>query len=418
MLGDGAWMLPRRTPGCASRTRAGCNSRRTSDHLDHLDPSDQHIASDEPERSHPDPSDARAAAAVTRSKGARTTSNSTARLREGALTQRLESSPSPGDTLPRVVVVLRRDIKSFAELEARLASVGWERRHVPMPASSLLGGEPEHARWARSLDGGDESVLVYTFNPPLALRILSVAGPGAELERRALAKLLPIETEASIAAALSERAPETVLRGIAAAHALDAFSLVALVGLAARHPDRLVAQTAARAHLSMLEGAANTLLVRESWPALEPILAAIADSARPLLSSLPRASDDELLGLKPTEEDCASALAADWAERIFQAYDEQWDAEAPRPRLPAGCDQLQIWACPASLFGRGTSLSGRFPPGYEALGAVLRPGPIWLAWEYRPRGGGDGVGFDGLVYVRSQWVWFPKLFHVIGERLG
>jgi len=287
-----------------------------------------------------------------------------------------------------------------------------------MPPSSLLGGEPEHARWARSLDGGDESILVYTFNPPLSLRILSVAGPGADLDRRALAKLLPLESEASIETALRERDAETVLRAIAAAQALDAFALAGLIGLAARHPDRLVAQTAARAHLSMLEGAANSLIAREAWQELEPILTAVAGNALPLLATLPRSSDDELLGLKPSEEDCASALAADWADRIFQAYDELWDAEPPRVSVPAENDQLQVWACPAAMFGRGTPFSRRFPSGYDALGTVLRPGPIWLAWAYQTQSGRGGMAFDGLVYVRSQWVWFPKLFRMIGERLG
>lgn len=299
-----------------------------------------------------------------------------------------------------------------------MASVGWERRQVPMPSGVLPGGEPEHARWARCLDGGDESILVYAFNPPLALRTLSVAGPGAELERRALARLLPIETEASIQAALGERNPEIVLRAIAAARALDAFSLAGPVGLAARHPDRLVAQTAARAHLSLLEGATSALIARAAWHELEPVLGAMASNALSLLSSLPRASDDELLGLRPTEEDCASALAADWAERIFQAYDEQWDAQPPRVSVPAGHDRLHVWACPALLFGRGTPFSRRFPPGYGSLGAVLRPGPVWLAWAYQARDGGDCIEFDGLVHVRSQWVWFPKLHRVVGEHLG
>ena len=40
-----------------------------------------------------------------------------------------------------------------------------------------------------------------------------------------------------------------------------------------------MAQTAARAHLSMLEGAANSLCMRESWQELEPILAAVAGNA-------------------------------------------------------------------------------------------------------------------------------------------
>lgn len=317
-----------------------------------------------------------------------------------------------------MVIVLRRDIQSFAELEARLASVGWERRHVPLAAHGAFPGEPEHARWARSLDGGDESMLVYTFNPPLSLRILSVAGSGAELERRALAKLLPIETEATLEAALRERTPETVLRAIAAAQALDAFALAGLLGLVARYPDRLVAQTAARAHLSLLEGSANALLARDAWHELEPILAAIGGNAAPLLVTLPRLSDDELLGLKPSEEDCATALAPDWAERIFQAYDEQWDAQPPRVNVESDHDQLQVAACPASLFGRGTPFSRRFPGGYDSIGSVLRPGPIWLAWTYQTRGGRGGVAFDGLVHVRSQWVWFPKLFRVVGERLG
>jgi hypothetical protein len=316
-----------------------------------------------------------------------------------------------------VVIVLRRDIHSFAELEARLASVGWERRHVPVPAHSLPL-EPEHARWARSLDGGDETMLVYTFNPPLSLRILSIAGHGAELERRALARLLPLETEATLGAALEERSPETVLRAIAAAQALDAFALAGAIGAAARHPDRLVAQTAARAHLCLLEGAANTLLGRGAWHELEPILGAICDSAAPLLSSLPRLSDDELLGLKPSEEDCAAALAADWAERIFQAYDDQWDTQPPRVSVPAEHDQLEVAACPAALFGRGTPFSQRFPGGYDSIRSVLRPGPIWLTWTYQARGGRRGSTFDGLVHVRSQWVWFPQLFRVVGERLG
>lgn len=323
-----------------------------------------------------------------------------------------------GDTLFGVVVVLRGEVRSFAELEARLASVGWEGRHVPAPTHGVLTAEPEHARWARSLDGADESMLVYTYNPPLSLRILSVAGPGAELERRALAKLLPVETETTLAAALAERAPETVLRAIAAAQTLDAFALAGSIGRLARHPERVVAHTAARAHLSLLEGSANALLAREAWGELEAILGAVGDSAAPLLATLPGLTDDELLGLKPSEEDCASALAPDWAERIFQAYDDLWDAQPPRVNVPPDYGQLRVAACPAALFGRGTKFSRGFPEGYDSLGSVLRPGPLWLAGVYQSRAGQGGVAFDGLVYVRSQWVWFPKLCEAVDERIG
>jgi hypothetical protein len=134
----------------------------------------------------------------------------------------------------------------------------------------------------------------------------------------------------------------------------------------------------------------------------------------PLLATLPDAEPDEILGLQPAEEDYLEVFAAEVAQPLAEAYDQLWKRPPRVSPGPARRD-LRVHACPASLFGADNPFARRFPTGYQSIAPALNPDRVWLAWRYSAPGRDTGLAFDGLVFVRGNWVWFPKPFDVISR---
>jgi hypothetical protein len=222
---------------------------------------------------------------------------------------------------------------------------------------------------------------------------------------------LPVLDEARLAALFSEREPRRVLLGIFAARALSAKNLVPLVAKLRNHPERVVREAAEGAVAALDGGRAAAARV----DALSS-LAALCDLARPILTAL-AGSDGPALEteLRPRVEDFARVFVGDIAERVRAAYDVIWRG-APLIE-PFENPRVEIHAAPAGMLGDDNELSRRFPGGYRALAPYLVRERIWFVWRYLSSGEAHGMRYDGSVRLDDRWVWFPKLYRVVGELL-
>ncbi len=75
---------------------------------------------------------------------------------------------------------------SFANLEVRLAELGWTAQASTMVRPPILPGEPEMASWRKQ-----DVLLTYSFNPVVGLRVIHLSGGEAAASRRELAEHLP-----------------------------------------------------------------------------------------------------------------------------------------------------------------------------------------------------------------------------------
>ena len=303
----------------------------------------------------------------------------------------------------------------FSELEKRLELGGWTRRPARTVMPPTLPGEPELAQW---VSGSGDALLTYTLNPVVHLRVLDVSGESAPSQVDGLARTLPVLHPEDLARCLESKDVRTVLRGILAAAQLNAYDLAAPIGQLAGHRDPTVAETAARAHLDLLH--AQTLAFARSnrlGDDLAITLGALAGNAIPLLAALPDAAPDEILGLRPTEEDYQAVFPEELVPKLFAAYEDMWQHP---PRISPGSDrrQLRVHACPVPLLASDNPFSRPFPMGYRGVAPLLRQDLVWLAWRYTAPGNQSGLAFDGLVHVRGNWVWFPKAYSVITRIVG
>lgn len=314
----------------------------------------------------------------------------------------------------RPSIILPRDF-SFSDLQARLEHRGWDARPVAGAAAglplSIIPGETELAQWRLESDG---TLLTYTFNPVVSLRVLHLSGDRAGAHRSALVAALPAVSPDEIGHALASSDARTVLWGILAAAESEAVDFADRIGVLAAHRDPAVAERAARVHLDLLHSQAVALATTDRVDELSIALSAICGNALPLLAALPGATPDEMLGLQPTEEDCQAVFAGDVGLAVFQEYDDLW-REPPTITPGVERNQLQVRACPASLFASENRFSNAFPAGYRGVTPYLRPDRVWLAWKYCAPGSSTGLAFDGLVHVGDRWVWFPKVYHVFAR---
>jgi hypothetical protein len=311
-------------------------------------------------------------------------------------------------------LILDPDLR-FSELEKQLELGGWIRRPARTVLPPILPGEPELAQWA---SGSGEALLTYTLNPVVHLRVLDVSGESAASEVDGLARTLPVLHPDDLGCSLESNDVRTVVRGILAAAHLNAYDLAAPIGQLAGHRDPTVAETAARAHLDLLH--AQALAFTRSnrlGDSLAITLGALAGNAIRLLAALPDAAPDEILGLRPTEEDYQAVFPEELAPKLFEEYEEMWQHP---PRISPGSDrrQLRVHACPVPLLASDNAFSRPFPMRYRGVAPLLRQDRVWLAWKYCAPGSQSGLAFDGLVNVRENWVWFPKAYSVIMRVVG
>ncbi len=285
----------------------------------------------------------------------------------------------------------------FRYADLRESLPGW--REVQASAMPILPGEPEHAL----LERDDGARIAYTFNPVCRLRVVEV-GEGMD----AVLAQLPLVEDADIATWLDSAQEREVLRGILATRLQPGSALLhrveALQPAVARAAQTLTAEFhQVSTDLSVLAATGALKLIEEQ---LRPLLLALANDTDGTLSS----------GLRPRPGDAALAFTAEAAAAAEQAYDAIWQESPHVERFPV-IGELRIHLAPAGMLADDNVLSHSFPGGYRAIAPLLQQHCVWAHWKYIKPGHDAGMAYDGLVWLRDHWAWFPKPYRALRSLL-
>ncbi len=140
------------------------------------------------------------------------------------------------------------------------------------------------------------------------------------------------------------------------------------------------------------------------------------DAAREMLTrylTLPRVERVALVGaLRPRHEDYRRVFVDAGASGVENGYGALW---GNRPEWPfqAGQTEIRLAAAHVEDFVHRTPISRFFPGGYRQIAAWLKPGTIWLGWEFLAPMRSVGSSFDGLVALDGRFAWFPRPWKVL-----
>ncbi|MEO8701016.1 MAG: hypothetical protein ABI867_13290 [Kofleriaceae bacterium] len=143
----------------------------------------------------------------------------------------------------------------------------------------------------------------------------------------------------------------------------------------------------------------------------------IARNAEGLLGPLANAPAEIWVAkLKPRDEDWAAAFLPESAAAARAGYAALW-ANPPKALGKQGQTEVHAFASEADALGAENEFSREFPGGYRKIAAHLQPASIWLTFKLVEPGQPHGMSYDGLVWFRDHWAWFPKPWRVL-EDLG
>ncbi len=116
--------------------------------------------------------------------------------------------------------------------------------------------------------------------------------------------------------------------------------------------------------------------------------------------------------LRPLPEDYAKVFADDVADIARTGYLALWEN---LPAWPVRPEQIKLHVAVARSedFVEGHRRAEEFPGGYRSVASLLKPGRIWVCWEFIAPERTAGVSFDGLVPLDGHWAWFPKPWRVL-----
>lgn len=142
-------------------------------------------------------------------------------------------------------------------------------------------------------------------------------------------------------------------------------------------------------------------------------LYAIARNAEQLMLPLSTApSEIWVPRLKPRDEDFAAVFVGDAASRARAGYAELW-ANPPKFLGKADAGRIKAFATLADSFLTDNEFSREFPGGYRQIGAQLQPDKVWVGWRLFEGSGELGMAYDGLVFLKDHWAWFPKPWRML-----
>lgn len=141
----------------------------------------------------------------------------------------------------------------------------------------------------------------------------------------------------------------------------------------------------------------------------------IARTAEGLLLPLATAPTEVLVEkLKPRDEDYAAVFVGDSARLARDGYAQLWK-NPPKALGKANQTRVKAFAAQADAFLDDNEFSREFPGGYRGVATQLQPDKIWVTWKLFEAGGELGMSYDGLVYLRDRWAWFPKPWRVLSD---
>ena len=141
----------------------------------------------------------------------------------------------------------------------------------------------------------------------------------------------------------------------------------------------------------------------------------IARNAEGLLGPLVTAPTEVLVEkLRPRDGDYAAVFIGDAANRARDGYASMW-SNPPKALGKASQTLVRAFASEADALAADNEFAREFPGGYRQIAAQLQPDKIWLVWKLLEPGHETGMSYDGLVWLRDHWAWFPKPWRVLGS---
>lgn len=141
----------------------------------------------------------------------------------------------------------------------------------------------------------------------------------------------------------------------------------------------------------------------------------IARNAEGLLLPLATAPTEVLIEkLKPRDDDYAAVFVGDAARLAREGYAQLWK-NPPKALGKPNQTLVKAFAAQADALGTGNEFSREFPGGYRGIAAHLQPDKIWVVWKLFESSGELGMSYDGLVWLRDHWAWFPKPWRVLSD---
>ncbi|GLS27832.1 hypothetical protein [Marinibactrum halimedae] len=304
----------------------------------------------------------------------------------------------------------------FDHIANTLMELGWQRSQ-DKANSPLLANEPEYSSWTWR---GQKPILIYSFNPLVKLRVLDVATLPPAL-RGQLASHLPLLQETDVNDLLFDPEPTQRMLALWAMQETERVDLSPQAHRLCHDTNRQVAEIAKQVEARLEK-------MQESRDALMLTLTQLAQVAEPVIAELnnPAATAH----LKPTHDDLCQlfdpALADAMAREVELAYET-----APIANPGMDYPHLKVTAVNAGLLRWPNEFSRQFPQGYRNIAGWMQPQWIWLAWRWcksdapedkSPEGKNEenhhaAVAFDGLVWMKTRWIWLPKAYRLVSHAL-
>lgn len=141
----------------------------------------------------------------------------------------------------------------------------------------------------------------------------------------------------------------------------------------------------------------------------------IARNAEGLLLPLVTAPAEILIEkLKPRDGDYAAVFVGDAARLAREGYAPLWK-NPPKALGKASQTRVKAFAAQADAFATENEFSREFPGGYRKIATQLQLDKVWLGWKLLEPVGETGMTYDGLVWLRDHWAWFPKPWRVLSD---
>ena len=118
--------------------------------------------------------------------------------------------------------------------------------------------------------------------------------------------------------------------------------------------------------------------------------------------------------LKPRDEDYAAVFVGDAARQARAGYEALW-ANPPKALGKDTHTRIKAFAIEADSLLTDNEFSREFPGGYRGIAAHLEPHRIWICWKLYEAGGELGMSYDGLVFLKDHWAWFPKPWRMLDQ---
>lgn len=216
-----------------------------------------------------------------------------------------------------VSLVLHHETK-FAMIDKVLTSAGYQRGADTSVTAPIIPGEPELAHWNSE---STDVFISYSFNPVVALRVLTLSGDDAGKAKWDIQAQLHCLGRDELRELLQAERPEQVLRGLYAVAELKKIELLPIVNTLRinrnQRISRTAAQTAEKLSLAIVAAGAEQLAAEQKRRPLHSVLfPRLGDAGTRreillwLLHDQDQANEDIIKVLRTALED------ADWKVRV------------------------------------------------------------------------------------------------------